>query len=233
MKHELEALKDSMRNFQNYEETIPFVCNDKEVINKHNNTKQMIIGYNPLQSVMISSNNNIKYISHPIDLYRNAYDEGFINDKELNLNYGTLFGGNKNLITNLQILLKMNKYFLMILIPSYIELDNIYLNKECITWNPIDYYYKKALDEWTGKISFIYKGEFYFDTGLNAKDCKDIDLHIKELNKKVLYTFRNKKHPIMHWLIIGCHSMKLSRINLTNIFMYAFACLIYRNWLCI
>ena len=237
---ELKVLKAFLTKYDN-KLTKSFVSQhgDKDMRNRHNPIKHMIIGYNPLQSVIITSEQeNIKYITHPIHLYKSAYNEGLIDDRTIeftNVNWASRIQSSLKMgiaddfcsvNESLHILLTLNRYFLIILVPSSVEIDPKYLNEKCVQFSPVTIYYKmhitdfaKELEPYTGKCIFIYRGRFFFNQELNDKDCKDIDLHMAHLNRNVLcdnneIIYQQDKNPVLHWMIIGCNTVKLSRLEL-------------------
>lgn len=236
---ELSVLENFLLQYDPDTTTTAFVSKHESIINKYNPNKQMIIGYNPLQNVVVTSR-DIKYISHPIHLYKAAYNEGLINDIDISTSYSNWStslqkraGMNKcSVDESLQLLLRLNRYFLIILVPNMVEIDPEYLNKKCIKFNPVENYYQMDtidfaadLEKYAGKCIFIYRGRFFFNPSLNEKDCKNMDMHIDDLNRNIIYDesslnkkdlmiYKQNMNPIIHWLIIGCGNVKISRLEL-------------------
>jgi len=141
---------------------------DAEII-EANNDKTMIVAYNPIQTVVVTSQ-IIKDVTHPIHLYRAAYDEKFYPKDQihqLNAEWMQTQTKNANIINALSTLLRYNKKYEIILVPSSIHLDKEnFLETRCEMVAPEH----ESIADY--RITFLYKGLLYRYDKKKAKKYK-------------------------------------------------------------
>eukprot|EP01084_Bolivina_argentea_P261652 442270_1 len=187
----------------------------------------LIFTYNPLQNCIITPTIN-KHISHPIDIYANAYSSTFdyyLSEYQLHKLYLPLC----DLLFNITILIRYNKKYEILLVPSSIYLNELFLQSEC---KQIAHNHESIGNH---RLTFIYKGMIYLYPSQKVEESDDtisgfsVDER-KELEQKLLENIiidpqshlhydsykwirntiiYNQKNTIIRWLRrlrIGCGS---------------------------
>ena len=136
----------------------------------------MVITYNPLQSVVVT-NDNVRDITHPVHLYNAAYAkemDSFFSDFQLDDIYNDWMKKPQfpptvallhaqmmeqdpvqNMVDTLSKLIRYNKKYDVVLVPSSVMLDPEFLKKNCFSIAP------KIEALAVNRVGFMYKGIFY------------------------------------------------------------------------
>jgi len=140
---------------------------DVEVICGNREDKLLIVAYNPLQTVVLSEK-EIKDVSHPIHLYRAAFDEKLypaFDDKLCCEWMRSDIKKKANIIDEIATLLRYNKKYEIILVPSSIHLDGAnFLSSRCQMVAPE---HEAIADH---RITFLYRGLLYRYDKKKAKE---------------------------------------------------------------
>ena len=175
-----KLLQQYIQKFRRYnnnedEKLFDYLDGDDAEIIESNNDRIMIVAYNPIQTVVVTST-MIKDVTHPIHLYRAAYDERFYPKDQihqLNAEWMQTATKNANIINALSTLLRYNKKYEIILVPSSIHLDKEnFLNKRCEMVAPEH----ESIADY--RITFLYKGLLYRYDKKKAKKFKQQSLSI-------------------------------------------------------
>eukprot|EP01084_Bolivina_argentea_P227231 383788_1 len=220
---------------------------------KYLNNNTLILTYNPIQSC-ITTTKIIKDITHPIHIYRSAYSQNldyFYNEFQLKCLYNKwmkqpqmypqtvdilfkqkdLTMPKANAIDTISLLIRYSKKYEIVLVPSSIEINNMFLNEKCNQIAP-------DIDALSGhRVSFLYKGILYYYLKKNVEETKsddgffldEIKSLIKNIKENIIdnsidymdvkYITNNKnenrlrsivkryyKDTMLNWLKIGCGS---------------------------
>ena len=180
-----------------YENEKEFKMDQHEIEDYEPINNTLVISYNPLQSSIITDNLS-KDITHPIHIYRSAYSElldNFVNRYQLESIYNCWMNKFKfpetmdilcnkrhkvkpkvNIIDSLVQLIRYNKKYELLMVPSSIKLKQSFLDNQCIKISP------DPEDIANYRVTFIYKGLIYkHGTKNKHKDPNQLYLQLKKM----------------------------------------------------
>lgn len=137
-----------------------------------NHDRVMVIAYNPIQTCVVTSTKFMD-VTHPIHIYRAAYDEKLYPESQLHelfpewMEINSDHHKNKaidpkeyeptqcSIVSAITTLLRYNKKYDIILVPSSISIKDVFLRKRC---RKIPSHHEAIADY---RITFLYKGLLY------------------------------------------------------------------------
>merc|ERR1719242_1058283 len=168
--------QDIMEQKENNMMTKPVMTMSPMTTDKGQEMKSMVITYNPLQSVVVTAD-TVTDITHPVHLYNAAYSKGmdfFFDDHYLDeisndwmkkpylpMTVSFLYKQSnenepiQNMVDTLSKLLRYNKKYDIILVPSTVTLNQQYLNEQCFSIAP------QIEAVAANRVGFLYKGIYY------------------------------------------------------------------------
>eukprot|EP01083_Nonionella_stella_P271026 918047_1 len=168
------------------------------------NDNTLIIGYNPLQTVVVSST-SFQSVTHPIHLYRAALDHHFYPQEMTSLlwpEWMSISTDGESVITAFAALIESDTTHDVILVPSSIALRQPFLTKHCQMIAPLC----GAIGEW--EVLLLYKGMIYRMVNENGNQ---LEVVLRRLYDNIKGTqVENIAFKLLH---IGCGICFFQSVN--------------------